>query len=153
MRRGTSSAPTNSTARLVLATLFLTLGATTFGCQSHTTQIQKTQARADEASVVAALRTVGLAQQGYAVTNEGNFGTFLQLTEGGYLDARFASEHPELHGYVLNMTVEDKTFKCNADPNASGDLKGRHFYLDSTSTLVRVNPTHPASASDEIVKF
>ena len=152
MRQGTSLPPCNSTASLVLPWMLL-LAAVAFGCQSKTTQLQKSQTGADEASVVAALRTVALAQQGYSVTNEGNFGTFLQLTEGGYLDARFASENPELHGYVLNMTVEDKTFKCNADPNASGDLKGRHFYLDSNSTLVRVNPTQPASAKDEIVKF
>ena len=145
-----SPAHTNPTTRLFLATLFLTVA---FACQSHTTQLVKSEARADEASVVAALRTVALAQQSYAATNEGNFGTFEQLTEGSYLDARFASGNPELHGYVLNMTVEDKTFKCNADPTASGDKKGRHFYLDSTSTLVRVNPTQPASASDEIVKF
>jgi hypothetical protein len=152
MRR-THKAPTCITSRLTLVAVVLTLSIGSFSCKSYTSGLQKSQARADEASVIGALRTIALAQQGHSVTNEGNYGTFLQLTEGGYLDARFASETPEVHGYVLTMTVGDKTYSCNADPIASGDLKGRHFYLDSMSTLIRVNAIQPAAASDEILKF
>jgi hypothetical protein len=123
------------------------------GCKTYTSNVQKTQARADEASVVSALRTVNLAQQAHALTNGGNYGTFVQLAENGYLDSRFGSDTPELHGYVLTMTIGDKTFNCNADPTLSGDLKGRHFYLDSTSPLIRVNATQPATAKDEVAKF
>ena len=123
------------------------------GCKSYTTNVQKTQARADESSVVASLRTVNLAQQAHALTNGGDYAGFVQLAENGYLDSRFASDAPELHGYVMTMTVGDKTFSCNADPTMAGDLKGRHFYLDSTSSLIRVNANQPASAKDEVAKF
>lgn len=123
------------------------------GCKSYTSNVQKTQARADEASVIAALRTVNLAQQSHAITNGGSYATFLQLAEHGLLDSRFASDTPEIHGYVMTMTVAEKTFSCNADPTLAGDLQGRHFYLDSTSPLIRVNATQPASAKDEVVKF
>src|SRR5687768_5521240 len=127
--------PPNKTICLIVVAVLLACG--NIGCKSYTTGLQKSQANAEEASVVSALRTVGLAQQGHAVTNGGNYATFLQLSEGGYLDSRFASDAPELYGYVLTMTLGDKSFSCNADPNPSGDLKGRHFYVDSTSPLIR----------------
>ena len=140
----------NSTFCLALIAVLLVSG--NVGCKSYTTGLQKSQARADEASVIAALRNVALAQHAHALTNQGNYATFSRLTEGGYLDSRFSSEAPEVHGYVLSMTVGDKTFTCNADP-MSVDLKGRHFYVDSTATLIRVNATQPASAGDEVLKF
>jgi hypothetical protein len=121
-------------------------------CKPYTSELQKSQVRGDEASVLAALRTIALAQQGHAVTNGGNYAGFVQLAEGGYLDARFSSDAPEVHGYLFTMTLGDKTFSCNADP-ASGDVKGRHFYLDSSSPLIRVNANRPASVNDEVLKF
>lgn len=122
-------------------------------CKSHTTELQKSQSRGDEASVISAMRTVTLAQQGHAVTNSGNYAGFVQLAEGGYLDSRFSSDAPKMNGYVLTMTLSDKSFSCNADPAASSDLKGRHFYVDSSSPLIRVNANQPASVNDEVLKF
>ena len=151
MRRRINLLSPNSTFCLTLIALLLASGS--LGCKTYTTNVQKTQARADEASVVSALRTVNLAQQAHALTNGGNYAGFVQLAENGYLDSRFASDAPEVHGYVMTMAVGDKTFSCNADPTLSGDLKGRHFYVDSTSSLIRVNTTQPASAKDEVVKF
>jgi hypothetical protein len=151
MKFGSNFAPSNRKLYMTLITVFLTLSS--LGCKSHTTTLQKTQARGDEASVIATLRTIVVAQQGYGVTNEGNYGTFQQLTEGGYLDERFASDAPEVHGYVLKMKLGDKTFSCNADPTLSGDLKGRHFYVDSTSSLIRVNAKQAATSSDEVLNF
>ena len=149
-RRINLISPTSKICLIVIAAL---LALESAGCKTYTSNVQKTQARADEASVVSSLRTINLAQQGHALTNGGNYATFVQLAENGYLDSRFATETPELHGYVMTMTVGDKTFSCNADPTLSGDLKGRHFYLDSTSSLIRVNATQPATAKDEVVKF
>ena len=151
MRRRIDLLSPGNTISLTIIAILLASGS--LGCKTYTSNVQKTQARADEASVIAALRTINLAQQSHAITNGGNYATFLQLAENGLLDSRFASEAPEVHGYVMTMTVGDKTFSCNADPTLSGDLKGRHFYLDSTSPLIRVNATQPASAKDEVVKF
>jgi hypothetical protein len=150
MRRRINLYPPNITICLTVIAVLLASGSA--GCKSYTTGLQKSQTHAEEASVLSALRTVALAQQGHAVTNGGNYATFLQLSEGGYLDARFNSDAPEVHGYVLTMTLGDKTFSCNADPTPS-DPKGRHFYVDSTSPLIRVNANQPASAKDEVLKF
>ncbi|MEK6279544.1 MAG: hypothetical protein AABN95_04250 [Acidobacteriota bacterium] len=151
MKFGSNFATPNRTACLAVIIILLTLSS--LACKSHTTTLQKTQARGDEASVIAALRTIVVAQQGHGVTNEGNYGTFPQLAAGGYLDERFASDAPEVRGYVLTMSLGDKTFSCNADPTLSGDLKGRHFYVDSTSPLIRVNAKEPATSGDEVLKF
>ena len=120
-------------------------------CQSYTTGIKKTETKADETSVTSAMRTVALAQQAHAVTNEGRYATFPQLVEGGYLDSRFDADAPEIRGFVLTLKVGDKTFSCNADPIA--EETGRHFYVDSTSQLIRVNATQPATAKDAVLQL
>lgn len=142
--------PNSTIFRIVIAAFLCSAG---LSCKPYTSQLQKNQARGNEASVIAALRTITLAQQGHAVANGGDYAGFVQLAEGGYLDARFSSDAPEVHGYVLTMTLGDKTFSCNADPMSSGDLKGRHFYVDSSSPLIRVNVNQPASLNDEVLKF
>jgi hypothetical protein len=151
MRRRINLNSPNITIYLMVIALLLVSGSV--GCKPYTSNLQKSRARADEASIISALRTVALAQRGHALTNEGNYATFSQLSEGGFLDSRFSSDTPEVNGYVMTMTVGDKTFSCNADPKLSDDLKGRHFYVDSTSPLIRVNATQPASARDEVLKF
>ncbi len=120
-------------------------------CQSYTTGIKKTETKADETSVISTMRTVALAQQAHAVTNEGNYATFPKLVEGGYLDARFDAEAPEVRGFVLTLKVGDKAYSCNADPVA--EETGRHFYVDSSSQLIRVNATQPATAKDAVLQL
>ena len=118
------------------------------GCQSYTTGLQQSTARAEEITAVTTLRTISAAQRAYSLSNEGQFGTFPQLAEGGFLDARFGAEAPEFQGYVLTMNVGDKEFSCNADPVEGAEHGGRHFYLDSSTALIRVNPGQPAKVSD-----
>jgi Tfp pilus assembly protein PilE len=124
-------------------------------CQSYSTGLQQSAARADEMAATAALRTIATAQQTYAASNGGNYATFQQLCESGYLDSRFNSDRPELKDYVLSMEVgsaaEGPYYRCNADPRDTGP-QGRHFYLDSSSNALRANSTQPASASDPITQ-
>ena len=68
------------------------MGAAALSCQSYSTGLQQSLARADEAVATAALRAVAMAQQAYAVSNNGNYASFKQLAEGGYLDSRFNSD-------------------------------------------------------------
>jgi hypothetical protein len=117
------------------------------GCQSYTSELQQTQTRTDETAIIGTLRTIAAAQRAYALSNGGTYGSFMQLAEGGFLDARFASENPEVQGYVLTMQASDTKFTCNADPVAEKP-DGRHFYIDSDSTIIRVNPTTAARSSD-----
>jgi hypothetical protein len=94
------------------------------------------------------MNAIRVAQRTYSVSNGGDFGTFQQLTQASYLDSRFNSSQPQVRGYVFAMTVGDKSFSCNADPTAQGAQPFRHFFIDSTSTEIHVNPTQPATAAD-----
>ncbi len=121
-------------------------------CQAYTTGLQQSVARADEMSAIAALKTISTAQQTYAVSNGGAYGTFQQLCEAGYLDVRFNSSTPQIKDYVLSMDVSANSYRVNADPARSGEQAGRHLYMDSTSPLIRVNPTQPATAKDPLIQ-
>lgn len=130
-----------------------------FSCQSYSTGLQQSVARADETAATAALRTVAVAQRTYSVTNGGEFGTFQQLCEGGYLDSRFNSSQPTVKDYFLTMEVTSKTegkaegfYSCKADPISTAARIGTHFYIDSTSSELHANPTAPASANDPVVQ-
>ncbi len=134
-----------SALALVLCILALPLF---LNCQSYTTGLQKTRTKADETAIIGTLRTIATAQRAYSVSTGGDYGSFSQLTENGFLDDRFGSEKPVVQDYELTMTAEGKEFRCHADP--ANQQEGRHFYIDSTSLLIRVNPSAPASASDPV---
>ena len=135
--------------QLIIALLFF-LTCTAFACQSYTRTLQQSVERADETAAIAALRTLSNAQRTYSVSNNGAYGTFEQLVQGGFLDSRFNSEKPKFKGYVLSMSVETKggdgSYSVNADPEPP--QLGRHFYMDADSGLIHINATQPASASD-----
>jgi hypothetical protein len=139
-------------AIVVLLTAVGLAGMAMIGCQSYTTGLQKTRAGANVTAVISALQTIAGAQRSYAFSHDGDYGTFKQLSEDGFLDSRFNSEAPQVQGYVLTMNVGEKTFGCNADPLVSTDQPGKHFYIDSTTTQVHVNPDQPATADDPILK-
>ena len=109
----------------------------------------------NEAVTINTLRTISQAQMLYHEANSGNYGTFEQLSAGGYLDSRFNGSNPSLYGYTLTMNLtpksdaSDSTFTCNADP--AGNAQGRHFVVDS-SGAIHVNATQPASVNDEVLK-
>lgn len=121
-----------------------------FGCtggQTYTEGLKQDVARANELGVLAALHSIALAQQTYSVSNGGKYGTLPQLVQGGFLDPNTAN--PEKKDYAFTVDVGQKAggdfYSCNADPK---DKPGRHFYIDSTSREIHVNPTQPATASD-----
>ena len=140
------------------AVLILLFGVAFAGCQTYTSGVVKTAARADEAVVLSNLRGIMAAENTYNLNN-GSYGTFEQLTNGGFLDARFKGERPSLNEYSYAITITEKSadaptgsYSCNADPERIGDRAGRHFYIDSTSDVIHANSTQPASATDEIFK-
>jgi Tfp pilus assembly protein PilE len=143
---------------LLLALMVLNCLAS-LSCQSYSTGLQQSVARADETAARAALHAIAVAQQTYSVTNGGEFGTFQQLCEGGYLDSRFNSTQPTVKDYLLTMEVTSKTegkaerfYSCKADPVSTAAKIGTHFYIDSTSSELHANPNEPASANDPVVQ-
>ena len=139
--------------RLTAIALAFLICIVSLSCQSYSTGLQQSVARADETSAIGALRAVATAQQIYSVSNGADYASFQQLSQGGYLDARFNSEKPVMKDYVLSMEVgresEGPYFHCKADPVDNAVKTGRHFYIDQSSVL-RVNDTQPASATDPV---
>lgn len=137
--------------------ILLLICLATIGCKEYSTGLEKSSSRADETSALATLRTIAQAQTTYGISNAGQYASFEQLVEVGLLDSRFDHSSPEYHGYVFRMHTNSSIdgtgfYSCNADPAATSPHGGRHFYIDSTSTDIRVNPTQPATSKDEIFK-
>ena len=136
----------------LLLMLFLCAGS--LSCQTYQSGLQEGITRVDDTAVVAALRTISVAQRTYSVTNGGEFATLEQLVQGGFLDSRFKSGNP-VNDYNFQLVVKGSSssgtasFSCNADPVDS--KAGRHFYIDSTSNQIHVNSNKTASASDETI--
>ena len=145
--------------RIAILPLTVLICIASLSCQSYSTGLQQSMARADETAATAALHTIVVAQQTYSAGNGGNFGSFQQLCEGGYLDSRFNSSKPAIQDYVLTMEVTPKSeaqaegfYTCNADPVRSGPQAGRHYYIDSRSSELHINPNEPATAKDPIAQ-
>lgn len=123
-------------------------------CQTYTNSLVESTNRVDETVAISTLRSIDTAQKLYSVTHEGNYGTLAQLSEAGYLDARFKQDKP-LKDYVLTLNLKSASaggpsYSCVADPAAG--RPGRHFYIDSNSSTIHVNPTQPASQSDPTIQ-
>jgi hypothetical protein len=144
------------TPRLV-PLLLLAISFVSASCQDYTSGLQQTVKRADETVAIAALRSISIAQQAYTVSNSGEYGTLKQLIDGGFLDARMASDKP-VKDYVLTLKVTPKSadnpagsYTCNADPDATVTV-GKHYYIDSSSNVIHVNETQPATSADKSIE-
>jgi Tfp pilus assembly protein PilE len=142
--------------RSILAVFLLTIMVN--ACQTYVGGLQQSIARANETAALTTLKTIGLAQQTYSLTNNGEYGTLKQLSDGGFLDVRYAGEKP-VKDYVVSCNVIAKaagapagSFSCNADPDKGKESAGRHLYIDSTSDGIHVNDTQPATAADNVMQ-
>lgn len=142
--------------RFLKLSLALWMCIAALSCQTYTTGLEKSVARGNETAAITALHTISTAQQTYSISNDGNYGSLEQLSEGGYLDSRFKSAGGGVKDYVLTITTTPKSpgqpasFSCTADPKNPGATAGRHFYIDSTSQLIHVNATQTATAEDPV---
>ena len=143
-----------------LLMLFIAIGCVaSLSCQTYTTGLVQSSGRVDEIAAISTLRAIANAQTAYSISHTGDYGTFEQLVEGGYLDQRFNSSKPRLPGYFLTMTASPKSgssaegsYQCNADPDETANAAGRHFYLSSGSTAIHVNAKQPATENDQALQ-
>lgn len=86
-----------------------------------------------------------------------SFGTFDEMLKEHMLDTRFTGTTPVVEGYVFQMRIIPKStttqpgYVVNADPQVTegvGATGKNHFYFDSDSNTIHVNPTQPATATD-----
>ena len=120
---------------------------------------QSSVRKANEASAVGTLNAIRVAQAKYTGDHKGQYGTFRQLFEEGYLDKRFNDEQPHNRGYVFVLTLIPKSdekaasFRVNANPEQSQGIgaTGRNFYYIDPESGICFSQTGPATASDELL--
>jgi prepilin-type N-terminal cleavage/methylation domain-containing protein len=118
---------------------------------------QSSVRKANEASAVGTLNAIRVAQAKYVGDHKGQYGTFRQLFEEGYLDKRFNYDRPHNRGYVFVLTLapksEDKaaTFSVNANPEQPTGIgvTGRNFYYIDPDSGICYSNAGPATAADE----
>jgi prepilin-type N-terminal cleavage/methylation domain-containing protein len=114
--------------------------------------------KANEAAAVATLNAIRVAEAKYVIDHKGGqYGTFPQLFEQGYLDKRMNYDQPHDRGYVFVITLIAKsentvaTFSVSANPEQSQGLgaTGRNFYYMDPESGICFSNTGPATAADE----
>ncbi|MEP6922351.1 MAG: prepilin-type N-terminal cleavage/methylation domain-containing protein [bacterium] len=113
---------------------------------------------ANEAAAIKTLRTVAEQQMLYYNSHQRtSFGSFDEMLKENYLDTRFAGTTPVVDGFVYVMRVIPKStttqagYALNADPQVTegvGATGKNHFYLDSDTNTIHVNPSQAAAVSD-----
>jgi prepilin-type N-terminal cleavage/methylation domain-containing protein len=113
---------------------------------------------ANEAAAIKSLRSIAEQQMLYFNSHQrSSFGSFDEMLKENLLDTRFAGATPVVDGYIYNMKVIPKStaqqagYTINADPQVTegvGATGKNHFYLDSDSNTIHVNPTQPATVTD-----
>jgi hypothetical protein len=107
----------------------------------------------NEAATIQDLKTISAIEIQYYNTHNRQFGTFEELIRQKFLNERFRGEPPTTDGYVFSLNVSQDTgngrssYVLTADPQDS-KTGTNHFYFDSSSTEIRVNPDHRAGPSD-----
>lgn len=110
----------------------------------------------NEAATVQNLKTIAAVEIQYYSTHSRTFGTFEQLVSEHMLSRQFAANPVNVDGYVLTVTLVPGTqnirgsFILRADP-LNRRVGKNHFYLDSESSQIHVNPDKPASPSDPLL--
>ena len=112
----------------------------------------------NEAAALSHLQRIATQQITYFNTkNRSGYGTFDQLVEGGYLDAKWKTDTPVVDGFIYTITLTPKSgtqpagFGVNANPQKPTGLTAtgsQFFYIGSDSGTTTSNPSKPAAATD-----
>jgi prepilin-type N-terminal cleavage/methylation domain-containing protein len=112
----------------------------------------------NEAAAITHLQRISTAQVTYFNTkNRTSYGTFDQLSQGGYLGKQFAGDTPLVDGYIYRMTLTAKSgnqppaYAVNADPQKPTGMTAtgsRFFYIGSDVGQATSNGEKPASPED-----
>ena len=110
----------------------------------------------NEAATVQNLKTIAAVETQYHQTHSRTFGTFRQLLSEQMLSRKFDGDPVATDGYVLTLialpgnTTVRSSYTVRADPLNRGQGTN-HFYLNSESNQIRVNPEQPAGPDDPIL--
>lgn len=106
----------------------------------------------NEAAAIKTLQALAVDQSIYFKQHRGSaYGTFDQLITDVDLDKKYAGDTPAVSGYIFTLKVTPKSssqpafYSINADPQNG---EGRHFYVDASLDMVKVNDKQPATPDD-----
>jgi len=112
----------------------------------------------NEAAAITHLQRISTAQVTYFNTkNRSGYGTFDQLSSGGYLDKVFTGDTPLVDGYIYTMTLTAKSgnqpaaYAVQANPQKPTGLTAtgnRFFYIGSDVGRPTANNEKPAGPDD-----
>ena len=112
----------------------------------------------NEAAAITHLQRISTAQVTYFNTkNRSGYGTFDQLSSGGYLDKVFTGDAPLVDGYIFTMTLTAKSgnqppgYAVQANPQKPTGLTAtgnRYFYIGSDVGSATSNNDKPATPED-----
>lgn len=89
--------------------------------------------------------------------NRTTYGTFDQLSSGGYLEKRFTGDAPLVDGYIFRLGLTAKSgnqppgYAVNADPQKPTGITAtgsRFFYTSSDTGGITTNSEKPAGPDD-----
>ena len=104
----------------------------------------------NETATIQNMQTIAAVEAQYFIAHNRTFGSFDELTKEDMLSSKFAGSPPLADGYTFDLRIDGPSYKLNADP--IDDTYGKnHFYLDSTSPAIHVNPDHQAGPNDALV--
>jgi len=132
-----------------LAVAGVLVGAAVYGWKAA-------QKAGEEAATIQNMKTIAAVEIQYYNMHSRTFGTFDQLVKEQLVTSKFSGERPESDGYILSLKVTPKSsdqpssYTLSADYQ-SNDTGRRHFYLDSTSPTIHVNPDRPATGTDPLL--
>jgi type II secretory pathway pseudopilin PulG len=131
---------------VVIALAAVLIGAGFYGWKAA-------QSAGNEAATMQDLKTIAAVEIQYYNTLGRTFGTLDQLIKENMLTSKFLGNPPAADGYIFRLSVVPRTLRqptsytLNADPQSVATGRN-HFYLDSTSASIHVNPNQPAGATD-----
>jgi type IV pilus assembly protein PilA len=105
---------------------------------------------AQESAAVAQIRTINTAEVTYLSSNQGSFGSVVQLISQGLLDNRFTGS---VSGYNFTVAASGPNYTVNADPTSTN--AGRFGYYSAPDAVIRYatyqggncTPCYPGSLS------
>lgn len=109
----------------------------------------------NEAATLQNLKTIAAVEPLYYQTHSRTFGAFRQLVSEQMLSRKFDGDPVTADGYVLTLIALPgspnvrSSYTVRADP-LSREQGTNHFYLDSESNQIHVNPEQPAGPNDPI---
>lgn len=120
-------------------------------------RLRVAQRARNEAATIQKMKAIVAVETVYSKNHNGRFATFRQLVTEQLLSEKFAGDPVVTDGYVLTLTLMPCTRKLpssyvlNADPPNRND-PSNHFYVDSVSGQIHVNPEKPAERGDPLLE-